>query len=124
MFINVRKGSFFYQLHLELWQIIGKTYLWSRSAGSSRRMSTEDAMHELDIGGCATIVDWKQFCRDVTVEYFLNNPFQLGVIGSIVEINESIFTRRKYNRGRLQPEQWVFGGYEAATKIQNYNKSH
>ena len=90
-------------------------------------MSTEDAMHELDIGGCATIVDWNQFCRDVTEEYFLNNPFQLGGIGSIVENGKSLFTRRKYNRGQLQPEQWVFGGYEAATKkdflvpIQNRN---
>ena len=45
-----------------------------------------------------------------------NNPVQLGGPGSIVEIHESLFAGRKYNRGRIVPEQWVFGGYEADTK--------
>ena len=72
--------------------------------------------HELQIKSDHTIVDWNQFCRDVAVAYFHNNPVQLGGPGRIVEIDESLFARRKYNRSRIVPEQWVFGGYEAATK--------
>ena len=114
--ISIRKGSFFEQSHLELWKIVGLSYLWVRSAGKSRGVSMEDSKKELHIGSNDTIVDWNQFCRDIAVTYFLNNPVQLGGPGRVVEIDESLFSRRKYNRGRIIPEQWIFGGYEPAAK--------
>ena len=57
----------------------------------------------------STIVDWKSFLRDICAEHFIDNPVQLGGPGMTVEIDESVFTRRKYNRGRMVREQWVFG---------------
>ena len=33
-----------------------------------------------------------------------------------VEIDESLFTRRKNHQGRVLPHQWVFGGYCRHTK--------
>ena len=48
--------------------------------------------------------------------YFLNHPERIGGEGQVVEIDDSLFSRRKYNRGRLIPEQWVFGGYDPLTK--------
>ncbi|XP_074660563.1 uncharacterized protein LOC141913025 [Tubulanus polymorphus] len=113
---SIRRGSFFEKSHLHLWQLLGLTYIWSRSAGSSRGMSVADTMHELEIQSEHTIVDWNQFCRDVCVSYFVNHPTQLGGPGRLVEIDESLFARRKYNQGRIVAEQWIFGGYEAETK--------
>ncbi|GAB1610201.1 uncharacterized protein LOC115210589, partial [Argonauta hians] len=40
----------------------------------------------------------------------------LGGDGLVVEIDESLFARRKYNRGRLVKDQWMFGGYCRTTK--------
>ena len=44
-----------------------------------------------------------------------------------MEIDESAFGKRKYNRGRLVKTQWVFGGIDIQTKkcflveVQNRN---
>ncbi|QQP39116.1 Putative LOC101846883, partial [Caligus rogercresseyi] len=40
------------------------------------------------------------------------HPIVLGGPGLVVEIDESKFGRRKYNRGRLVEGHWVFGGVE------------
>ena len=48
-----------------------------------------------------TFVDWKMFLRDVCAEYFINHPVRIGGVGRTVEIDESVFARRKYNRGRM-----------------------
>ena len=76
----------------------------------------EDAVQELRIGSEHSIVDWNQYCRDIAVSHYVNNPVQIGGPGHKVEIDESLFSRRKYSRGRILPEQWIFGGYDPATK--------
>ena len=40
---------------------------------------------------------------------------QIGGPGKVVEIDQSKFGRRKYNRGRYQEGHWVFGGVERGT---------
>jgi transposase-like protein len=62
-----------------------------------------------------TGVDWFNFIRDVCAEYFNQNPVEIGGPGIHVEIDESKFGRRKYNRGRWQEGHWVFGGIERIT---------
>ncbi|CAF4500135.1 unnamed protein product, partial [Didymodactylos carnosus] len=53
--------------------------------------------------GCSgsTVVDWSNFLREVCTEK-LNMAPQMGGIGEVVQIDESLFRgKRKYNRGRL-----------------------
>ena len=112
---SIKKGSFFESSHLELRQVISTTYIWCRNAGSSRGMSLEDVKHELRIGRNHSVVEWNQFWRDICESYFINNPEQIGG-GCVVEIDESLFSKRKYEVGPLVPQQWIFGGYEPETK--------
>ena len=47
--------------------------------------------------------------RDICGEYFLRHPTVIGGVGHIVEIDESAWTKRKYNQGRAVSTRWVFG---------------
>ena len=62
-----------------------------------------------------TAVDWYNFARDVCAQHFINNPAAIGGPGLGVEIDESKFGRRKYNRGRMTDGHWVFGGVQRLT---------
>ena len=57
-----------------------------------------------------TIVDWRQFLRDVAVTYFLNNPEQIGGPGVMVQIDEYLFCWHKNNVARAREDMWVLGG--------------
>ena len=79
-------------------------------------MKQDELQFQLEIGGRHTIVDWKNFCRDICLEYFLRNP---GVISGPVEIDKCLLlvVRRKYNVGHQVGEQWVLGGYDVVDKV-------
>ena len=54
--------------------------------------------------------------RDVAVEYYARHPVVIGGPNTIVEIDETCVTRRKYERGRLvRQNQWLFGGVQRGT---------
>eukprot|EP00731_Ephydatia_muelleri_P005632 Em0002g1808a len=62
----------------------------------------DELQFQLGIVGEHTIVDWKNFCRDICLEYFIRNPVVIGGPGQTVEIDECLLVRRKYNVGH----QW------------------
>lgn len=106
---SIRKGSFFENSHLSIATIV--RYMWSFE------IDKQDFMQrELRIGSAHTIVDFKQFFRDICIEHFLMAPIVIGGPGHTVEIDESCFVRRKYNVGHEVDPQWVFGGYDVETR--------
>lgn len=67
-------GTFFSGAHLTPKQILEFTYYWAR-----KTHSTDEYIRDMKLGR-QTIVDWKMFCRDVTVTYFQSNPQKIGLI--------------------------------------------
>lgn len=58
------------------------------------------------------MVNIASFCREIIYDEIINNGECLGGEGKTVEIDESKFGRRKYNRGKRVEGQWVFGMLE------------
>lgn len=48
--------------------------------------------------------------RYACLEYLMNIQKQIGGNGKIVEIDETLMCRRKYHKGRLLNQVWIFGG--------------
>jgi transposase-like protein len=65
--------------------------------------------NEIRIKSQKTLVDWGSFCREVCFDLMVENGKPMGGPGRTVEIDESKFGRRKYNKGHRVEGQWVFG---------------
>ncbi|KAL3072059.1 hypothetical protein niasHS_015450 [Heterodera schachtii] len=64
-----------------------------------------------------TAIDWAQFTRDICSRQLLNNPIQLVGPGIVVQIDESLMSKRKYHVGHQIPERWIFGMYDTDQKL-------
>ncbi|KAL7638143.1 UNVERIFIED_CONTAM: hypothetical protein RMT77_011768 [Armadillidium vulgare] len=47
-----------------------------------------------------TVTDWLNFCREVCEISIMASTNKIGGEGKVVEIDESVFGKRKYNRGK------------------------
>ena len=102
---SIRDGSWFSGSHLSLEKILEITYLWCEDLPQHTIMKwCQVAEH--------TIVDWCCFCREVCIVFEADHFEKIGGPGCTVEIDESKFGKRKYNRGRLRDGKWVLGGIE------------
>ncbi|KAM7284651.1 hypothetical protein ISCGN_001745 [Ixodes scapularis] len=103
--VSVRSGSFFEGSHLTLPQLMKIIYLWCQN------LPCAIIQRETDVAS-KTITDWTSLCREVVVNAVFTHSEMIGGEGVTVELDESMFMRRKYHRGYLSPGQWVFGGVE------------
>lgn len=109
---SIRYNSFFENSKLEIEKIVLFIHLWSKM------YPPEIIMDDFEFSK-QTITDWSRFCRDLLVENFDQSmSSKIGGENRVVEIDESLLVRRKYNRGRLLKQQWMFGGIERNTSGQ------
>ena len=87
-------------------------YFWCRD-----NIKQDELQFQLDIVGANTMIDWKNFCHDICLEYFIRNPAVIGRPGHTVKIDECLLVCRKYNVGHRVSEQWVFAGYDVEEKV-------
>lgn len=103
--------TFFEGSHLKPSDIMLLSYFWVNKLGTQ-------SQQEFETGICHRIVvQWHQYFRDICAEHFVNNVQQIGGPGTIVEIDETCLSKRKYHQGRLmRPNQWMFGGIQRGTR--------
>ena len=66
---------------------------------------------------CKTVCDYKMYCHEICVNIVIDeSDDQIGGHNFTVEIDESKFGKRKYNRERIIEGQWVLGGICRETK--------
>ena len=102
---SIRLNSFFERSKLSLCDCMLFIHLWSKKY-SEQLIADEYSFSN------KTIVDWSRFCRDLCVHHFESADSVIGGPGIIVEIDETLIVKRKYNRGRVLRAGWLFGGIE------------
>ena len=101
---SIRKGTWLDGTTLKYFTTLIFMYCWTKEYTSIQFCHDELAM------GKNQIIDFNNYMREICASDLINNPVKIGGPGCTVEIDETMYSRRKYNRGRIYPEQWVFGG--------------
>lgn len=101
---SLRKGSWFESSRLSILNILLLTHMWCMKANMTH------IRNELMLS-TKTIVEWKNFCREVCVQLLTSESEMLGGEGMEVEIDENNFGKMKF-RGKIVEGRWVFGGVE------------
>uniref|UniRef100_A0A5S6QMU3 ISXO2-like transposase domain-containing protein n=1 Tax=Trichuris muris TaxID=70415 RepID=A0A5S6QMU3_TRIMR len=102
--ISLRMGTFFQGNQLDFRTAILFVYCWTYGYTTTAFCSTELGMKR------KSAVHWNKQMREVAAESALRVPLVIGGPGLTVEVDETIYSKRKYQRGRTYPQQWVFRG--------------
>jgi len=106
-------GSFFEGSHLSLKEVFQLSYYFARNTHTQEEVQFDMRREDGSTVARQTVVDFKNFFREVCEAYFSRHPVIIGGPGKVVEIDETVITKRKYHRGQLRAEeQWFFGGVE------------
>lgn len=104
---SIRAGSFFAGSHMPLQNQVLFLHLWAQKY--PEWLIAKDFNFSLP-----TIVDWARFCRDFAL-WYIETQYEIqpiGGVGCTIEIDETLIVKRKYNRGRILSQEWLFGGVE------------
>ena len=108
--ISDNSGTFLGQVRIPAWKVVLFVNSWLRKSYSVALIK-----NNLNLSG-TTIVDFRSFCSEVTDHWLDYTLEPIGGPGIIVEIDETVCVKRKYNRGRVLQEIWIIGGIERISK--------
>ncbi|CAH0722178.1 unnamed protein product, partial [Brenthis ino] len=110
--ISATQGTWFENVKVSPEKVVLLTYAFAN------KFNQEQAIKETSIDkitSSATVVDWYSYCREVcmiSLDEQFETEGQIGGLGKIVEIDESLVEKRKYNRGRPREGNWILGMIE------------
>ncbi|KAI8440704.1 hypothetical protein MSG28_009054 [Choristoneura fumiferana] len=107
-------GTWFENARLSLTLIFQIMYAFSEGL-TYHQTRKELAFEDGSVVSPRTVADWFSYCRETIAIYQLQNQRAQGKIGGpnkVVQIDESKFGKRKYNRGRHIEGHWVIGMIE------------
>jgi len=108
--VSDRKGTFLNRIRFPPWKMVLFVNHFL-----SRYWDHKGVMESLHLSS-ATSVDWRSFCCEVT-DYWFANQEAIGGVGIEVEIDETLISRRKYGRGQMRKQIWLFGGWNASASV-------
>ncbi|XP_058122853.1 uncharacterized protein LOC131293818 [Anopheles ziemanni] len=102
---TVRTGSIFNNSTLSLGQLMRVVFAWARN--TKLEFAAADSGTSRKTAG-----KWYQILRKLSADHVFHHQNQIGGEGCVVELDESVVTKRKYHRGRMSynNQVWVFGG--------------
>lgn len=101
--VSVRHGSIFSKSKLPISKILNVIYEWAKGG-----LGIDIAV---DVGiGRKAVIEWEMVSRRLILERMESSEQMIGGETSIVEIDETLVARRKFNVGRAVKQQWLFGG--------------
>jgi transposase-like protein len=109
---SIRCNTFLENSKLSAKKFLLLTYFWSNDA-PIKQLSTYTGISK------RTCVDFANFLREIASWKFQRRDFKLGGVGKVVQVDESVIYKPKYNRGHALFEQskWVFGIYDVSRKL-------
>ncbi len=105
-----RRDSFLENAHVKLDDFVILKYLWGANATAKLTAQVTGLVKP-------AVIDWFHFVRDACAKWMSANRPIVGGVGPVAQIDESVVSKAKYNRGRHVPERWVFGGYDTTTPL-------
>ncbi|CAH2088510.1 unnamed protein product [Euphydryas editha] len=112
--ISRSTGTWFENIKIEMSQIFYIMYAYA-SKWTYDMTIKEDFSERENCLSRGTINDWFNYCREAVVIYQIDKQTfegKIGGPGKIVQIDESKFGKRKYNKGRRIEGHWVLGMIE------------